>query len=136
MTFIDIGNYWISAEFRENSLGNIKPGASAEAVFDALPGRVYQATVATIGWGVARGTGSGQTGSASLGTLPTVPNQTGWVRDPQRFPVRLDVDSDRAPPGIRYNSQASVIVYADPNPITSTIGWLWIRLVSVFSYVV
>ena len=136
MTFINISDYWISAEFRENSLGNVKPGAFAEAVFDALPGRVYRATVTTIGWGVARGTGSGQTGSASLGILPTVPNQTGWVRDPQRFPVRLDVDADRAPPGIRYNSQVSVIVYADPNPITRTIGWLWIRLVSVFSYVV
>lgn len=136
MTFIDIGDYWISAEFRENSLGNIQPGAPAEAVFDALPGRVYRATVTTIGWGVARGTGGGQTGSASLGGLPTVPNQTGWVRDPQRFPVRLDVESDRAPPGVRYNSQVSVIVYADSNPITSTIGWLWIRLVSLFSYVV
>jgi multidrug resistance efflux pump len=136
MTFIDVSDYWISAEFRENSLGNIKPGASAEAVFDALPGRIYRATVATIVWGAARGTGGGQTGSASLGILPTVPNQTGWVRDPQRFPVRLDVDSEHAPPGIRYNSQVSVIVYADSNPITSTIGWLWIRLVSVFSYVV
>jgi multidrug resistance efflux pump len=135
MTFIDLRDYWISAEFRENSLGNIRPGAAAEVVFDALPSRVFPAKVATIGWGVARGTANGQTGSASLGVLPTVPNQTGWVRDPQRFPVRLDVDSDSVPPGIRYNSQASVIVYADDNPITSTIGWLWIRLASVLSYV-
>jgi hypothetical protein len=39
------------------------------------------------------------------------------------------------PSNIGYNSQASVIVYADDNPITSAIGWLWIRLVSVFIHV-
>ena len=38
--------------------------------------------------------------------------------------------------GNRYNSQASVIIYADSNVITSSIGWLWIRLVSLLSYVV
>jgi multidrug resistance efflux pump len=130
LTIVDIRDYWVSAEFRENSLGNVKPGASAEVVFDVLPGRVYPATVDSIGWGVAR---IGQPGS--LGSLPTVRNQSGWIRDPQRFPVRLKVDSDRAPPGIRYNAQASVIVYADSNPITSAIGWLWIRLVSLLSYV-
>ncbi len=132
LTFIDIRDYWVSAEFRENSLGNVKPGDQAEIVFDVLPGRIYQGTVMNIGWGVARGS---QTGASSLGTLPTVKNQTGWVRDPQRFPVRIDVISEKAPPGARYNAQANVIVYASSNPITDGIGWLWIRLVSLLSYV-
>ena len=131
LTFIDLRDYWLSAEFREASLGNVKAGAPAEVAFDVLPGRVYQASVATIGWGVAR---IGQTGSR--GSLPTVRNQSGWIRDPQRFPVRINVASDGIPPGIRYNSQASVIIYADSNVITSSIGWLWIRLVSLLSYVV
>jgi multidrug resistance efflux pump len=132
LTFIDLRDYWVSAEFRENSLGNVKPGDRAEVVFDILPGRIYQGTVETIGWAVAR---AGQTGASSLGTLPTVKNQTGWVRDPQRFPVRIDVPSKDGPYGIRYNSQANVIVYASSNPITDAIGWLWIRLVSILSYV-
>jgi multidrug resistance efflux pump len=132
LAFIDIRDYWVSAEFRENSLGNVKAGDSAEIVFDVLPGRIFQGTVKNIGWGVAR---AGQTGSSSLGALPTVKNQTGWVRDPQRFPVRIDVISEKAPPGVRYNAQASVIVYASGNPITNAIGWLWIRLVSILSYV-
>ena len=130
LAFIDIRDYWVSAEFRENSLGNVKPGDQAEITFDVLPGRVYPGTVENIGWAVARG----QTGAGSMGALPTVKNQTGWVRDPQRFPVRIDV-AGKAPPGVRYNAQANVIVYAGGNPITDGIGWLWIRLVSLLSYV-
>jgi len=130
LTFIDIRDYWVSAEFRENSLGNVKPGDPVEIAFDVLPGRIYQGTVENIGWAVARG----QTGAGSMGALPTVKNQTGWVRDPQRFPVRIDV-AGKAPPGVRYNAQANVIIYAGGNPITDGIGWFWIRLVSLLSYV-
>ncbi|MBC7953270.1 MAG: HlyD family secretion protein [Rhodospirillaceae bacterium] len=129
MTFIDLGDYWVSAEFRENSLGNITPGDRAEIVFDVLPGRVFPAIVHNVGWGVARG---GQTGPG--GELPTIRNNSGWVRDPQRFPVRLSMATDAVPQGIRYNSQANAIVYADDNPFTRAIGWLWIRLVSVLTY--
>ena len=117
LAFIDIRDYWVSAEFRENSLGNVKPGEQAEITFDVLPGRIYQGTVENIGWAVARG----QTGAGSMGALPTVKNQTGWVRDPQRFPVRIDV-AGKAPPGVRYNAQANVIIYAGGNPITTGSG--------------
>jgi multidrug resistance efflux pump len=131
MTFIDIRDYWVSAEFRENSLGNMEPGDRAEIVFDVLPGEIFPATVENIAWGVAR---SGQTGPG--GEMPTLRNQSGWVRDPQRFPVRLAVATEKAPPGIRYNSQANVIIYAADNPVTSAIGWLWIRLVMILTYVI
>ena len=130
LAFIDIRDYWVSAEFRENSLGNVKPGDQAEITFDVLPGRIYRGTVENIGWAVARG----QTGAGSMGALPTVKNETGWVRDPQRFPVRIDV-AGKAPPGVRHNAQANVIIYAGGNPITDGIGWFWIRLVSLLSYV-
>lgn len=131
MTFIDIGDYWVSAEFRENSLENVAPGDRAEIVFDVLPGRIFPATVENIAWGVAR---SGQTDAG--GAMPTIRNQSGWVRDPQRFPVRLQVATEKAPPGMRYNSQVNVIIYADDNPITSAIGWFWIRLVSILTYAI
>lgn len=131
MTFIDLGDYWISAAFRENSLGRITPGDRAEIVFDALPGRTFPAIVDNIGWGVAR---SGQTGPG--GEMPTISNEKGWIRDPQRFPVRLTVETSTVPKGIRYNSQANVIVYADDNPVTRAIGWLWIRLVSILTYAI
>ena len=92
LTFIDIRDYWVSAEFRENSLGNVKPGDQAEIIFDVLPGRIYRGTVENIGWAVARGP---RPAPAVMGALPTVKNQTGWVRDPQRFPVRIDVSPGR-----------------------------------------
>ncbi len=130
LTFLDARDYWLNAELRENSLELISPGDPAEIVYDALPGRVFPATVESIGWGVSR---SGQ--ADSQGDLPTVRNQSGWIRDPQRFTVRLRPIFDEPPTGIRYNSQANVIVYAGDNPVAGAIGWLWIRLVSILTYV-
>lgn len=131
LTFLDAGDIWLNADFRENSLELISPGDRAEIVYDALPGRVFPATVESIGWGVSR---SGQ--AESQGDLPTVRNQSGWIRDPQRFTVRLRPIFEEPPTGIRYNSQANVIVYAGDNPIAGAIGWLWIRLVSILTYVI
>ena len=131
LTFIDIRDVWINADFRENSLELVSPGDRAEVLFDALPGRIFPATVESIGWGVAR---SGQTGTE--GSLPTIRNQSGWVRDPQRFTVRLRSTAEEPPLGVRHNSQANVIIYADDNPVTSAVGWFWNRLVSVFTYVI
>lgn len=136
LTFIDIRDIWLNAEFRENSLGNMEPGDRAEVTFDVLPGRVFDATVRSIGWGVAadeQGSGGSQSGT---GDLPTIRNQSGWVRDPQRFPVQIDVARDEPLAGIRYGSQANVIVYASDDPITRALGWLWIRLVAVLTYVI
>ncbi len=131
LTFLDAGDIWLNADFRENSLELVSPGDPAEIVYDALPGRVFSATVESIGWGVSR------TGQAnSQGDLPTVHNQSGWIRDPQRFTVRLRPIFEELPTGIRYNSQANVIVYAGDNPIAAAIGRLWIRLVSILTYVI
>ena len=56
------------------------------------------------------------------------------VREPQRFLVRLNFVGD-PPQGIRYGTQATVVVYADENPILHALGGFWIRLVSVLTYV-
>ena len=40
MTFIDTSDAWINANFRENSLENVKAGDPVELVLDALPGRI------------------------------------------------------------------------------------------------
>lgn len=135
LTFIDLRDIWLNAEFRENSLGNVAPGDRAEVVFDVLPGRVFDATVRSIGWGVAAGQSSPGAPSGT-GDLPTIRNQSGWVRDPQRFPVLLDIATDKPPLGVRYGSQANVIVYASDDPVTRAIGWLWIRIVALFTYVI
>jgi multidrug resistance efflux pump len=126
LTFLDAGTIWIAAAFKENSLEHIRAGNVAEVVFDSLPGRVFTARVESVGWGVA----SGSTPSAGL---PTIRNDSGWIREPQRFAVRI-VFTDRPPMGVRYGSQANVVVYTGSNPVMNRLGAFWIRLISVLTY--
>lgn len=130
MTFIDAGTIWISAAFKENSLENVAVGNRAEVLFDALPGQVFPATVESVGFGVSQGGTDPNTG------LPTIRNDSSWVKEAQRFPVRLTMEeAERPQGGVRYGSQATVVVYTGDNPVTNAWGSLWIRIVSVLTYV-
>jgi multidrug resistance efflux pump len=128
MTFIDARSYWIVASLRENSLQHVQPGAPVEIVFDVLPGQIFTGRVESIGWGVSN------YNSGSQGGLPTIKNQTGWIRDPQRFPVRIELDAEGYVPGLRHGSQANVIIYTGDNSIANWLGEIWIHLVSVLTY--
>jgi multidrug resistance efflux pump len=130
MTFVDIRSVWILALYRENNLGNIKAGDRVEVVLDVRPGRVFPARVESVGWGVSQD----EIASSSQG-LPTIRLETGWMREAQRFPLRIEFDGTEFPKGIRVGSQANTIVYTGDNPILNALGWLWIRLVSLLSYV-
>jgi multidrug resistance efflux pump len=126
LTFLDAGTIWIAAAFKENSLEFIRGGNTAEVVFDTFPGRVFEARVESVGWGVS-------SGSAPSSGLPSFRNDSGWIREPQRFPVRLVFDGI-PPRGVRYGSQANVVIYTGSNPVMNTLGAFWIRLVSVLTY--
>jgi len=129
MTFISRDDVWLLAAMRENSLGVLAPGQTAEVVLDALPGRVFEASVRSIGWGIAGGSVDPSTG------LPKTTDDSGWLTDPQRFPVHLVFDVERPPVGARYGSKAAVIVYAGGNPVMDVIAWLRIRLIALLTYV-
>ncbi len=128
LTFIDASTIWVAADYKENSLEYVAPGDDAEAVLDSLPGQVFAMRVESVGWGVSQGSSDTSSG------LPSVRNQSGWIREPQRFPVRL-VFRDGPPRGIRYGSQVNVVIYTGPNPVMNAIGSFWIRLISVLTYV-
>jgi multidrug resistance efflux pump len=131
MTFIDVGTIWISAAFKENSLEKVSVGNAAEILFDAVPGKLYPATVESVGYGVSQGGGVDPTTG-----LPTIKNDSGWVKEAQRFPVRLNISEDARPDGgVRYGSQATVVIYTGDNPVTNALGSLWIRAISVLTYV-
>jgi hypothetical protein len=70
--------------------------------------------------------------------LASPPPDQGWVRDPQRFPVRIMVLPDEAKnAGIdvgRSGAQANVIIFTGDSPIMNPIGRLWIKLVALLSY--
>jgi len=131
LTFLDARLIWLNAFLRENSLENIRPGARAEIVLDVLPGRVLPARVNSLGWGVGEDDTDPTTG------LPkTHPNSGGWFAPAQRFPVQLVLDtSDRPPNSARYNGRASAIVYTGDHPVANALAWLWIRVISVLTFV-
>jgi len=130
LTFIDTSDAWINANFRENSLENVKAGDPVELVLDTLPGRVFSAKVESVGWGVSQGSIDPDTG------LPKINESMGLVRNPQRFTVKIEPNrQDYAPGSVRYGSQANVIVYATDNAVVNTIGAFWIRLVAILTYV-
>ncbi|MDZ4367194.1 MAG: HlyD family secretion protein, partial [Afipia sp.] len=128
LTFIDATSIWISANFKENSLEHMSNADRAEVVIDSLPGSIFTAKVESIGWGVSQNSVDPNTG------LPTIRNSTGWVRDPQRFPVRLVFDGTLPRGGVRFGSQVNVVVYTGSNPVANAIGAAWIRIISVLTY--
>jgi len=132
LSFIADGPRWLTAAMRENQLGNIAPGNRAYVAFDDRPGEVFPARVESVGWGIAQG------GEAPVGQLPTVDAPAGWLREPQRFPVRivLDAPADAAQklaPG-RSGAQASVVVLTRERSLMNPLSRLWMWMVAKLSY--
>jgi multidrug resistance efflux pump len=131
LSFINAGPRWISAEMRENQLGNVRPGNRVLVVLDEQPGVVFEGVVDSIGWGITQGN------EAPTGQLPNVQPATGWLREPQRFPVRILLkpteDGDQLAAG-RSGAQANIMILTDDDSILNPIGWLWIRAVAWMSY--
>ncbi|HEY5711234.1 MAG TPA: HlyD family secretion protein [Allosphingosinicella sp.] len=131
LSFIRRGTRWISADMRENQLGNLARGNRVLVVLDHSPGRVFEGRVDSIGWGITQG------GEAPTGQLPTVEADTGWLREPQRFPVRIMLTPSNAGEELalgRSGAQANVIVFTDQNSLLNPIGRLWIWIVAWLSY--
>jgi multidrug resistance efflux pump len=128
MTFISFSDLWIQANFRENSLANIEAGQSVDIALDMLPGKIFKGEVVSKGYAVK------QASYGATGDLMTIKGQSGWLRDAQRFPVRIHF-SDESAYGYRFGgAQVDVQVYGD-SAVLNALGWVWIRLMSLFSYV-
>jgi len=129
MTFLSSTDVWVQAYLRENSLGNVKPGDEAEVVLDIAPGRVFKGVVTSSGFGIKWGS------SSQPGELPSVSNSRDWLRDPQRFPVIVHFVGDESLGLRREGGQADVIIYTGDDFLMNSLGKLWIRAMSLFSYV-
>jgi multidrug resistance efflux pump len=128
MTFISSDDVWVQADFTENNLGHVEPGNRVQILFDVLPGRLLEGTVRGTGFGV-------DVDSTALGELPTIENDTNWLRESQRFPVLVDVDTGNIRKlGVRVGSQATVTVYTGERPVLNTIARLRMRIASYLSY--
>jgi len=84
LTIIPLTNLWVTANFKETQLGEMRPGQDVTIKVDALGGRKFHGTVTQIG---------GATGSR-LSLFPPE-NATGnYVKVVQRIPVRIDFTKD------------------------------------------
>ncbi|WP_231758446.1 HlyD family secretion protein [Microbulbifer elongatus] len=131
LTLISREDFWISADYTENNLGHLQKGTPVEILLDSLPGRVLKGRILDIGAGVNAGR------TPTPGALPEIRNNRDWLRQAQRFPVRVTFD-ETPPPEVlaqlRIGGQASVIAYSDDHFILRQLGKLYIRIMSYLSY--
>ena len=131
LTLITIQDVWIKAEFTENNLGHMRAGTPVDIVVDAIPGKIFKGKIRSIGLGVSAGT------TPAAGNLPTIENNRDWLRQSQRYPVMVDFDDlrdQRLKDHLRIGGQVEVMAYTESGVVLNTIGRLYIRLMSWFSY--
>ncbi len=86
LNLIDNRVWYVVANFRENFLGNIKPGMTAQVYLLSYPNHPLRGIVQGVGWALYQQNG------ASVEGLPQVEPTLNWVRLSQRFPVRITLD--------------------------------------------
>ncbi|MEN4922446.1 HlyD family secretion protein [Achromobacter spanius] len=130
MTLIAIHDVWINADMTENNLGHVEPGTPVSIILDALPGRVFEGRVRSVGYGVSVGPGT------PPGSLPSVQNSRDWLRPAQRFPVAIEINPGELPSlrGVRVGGQAEVMAFPSPGNPLNPLGRLYLRLMSWLSY--
>lgn len=130
MTFVSSTDVWVQANLRENSIANIKAGDAVDIALDVAPGRVFSGTVSSVGYAVKQPSGG------AAGEAVTVQGTSGWLRDAQRFPVIIHFTDESARGLRRAGGQADVQIYTgSSNFLLNTLGRIWIRLMSLLSFI-
>lgn len=118
----------ISADFREKSITDVKPGTSALIVYDAFPGQLFEGTLSSRDFGIAQGQ------NLANGVLATPDDSDRWVRDAQRIRVYVKQDGETSN-SLVSGSKATVMVENTNSSILRFIGHLQMRIVSWLHYV-
>ncbi len=134
MTFVSFEEVWVEAYMTENNLARIAIGNRAEISLDLYPARIFPGQVTSITIGAA----APQAGTSSDG-LPKPPEVAGWMRDPQRFPVRIRMEnygtgSETVDIRRMLNGQADVVVFTGDSAILNALAMAWIRFMGWVSY--
>ena len=107
---VDGGSYWVAAYFKETQLPSIEVGQQARVTLMGYDGPPLVGTVRSVGWGIYLPDGS----SDAAALLPAVNQTVDWVRLPQRFPVRIEVNgSPRMPLRIGQTASVSMVDATD-----------------------
>ncbi len=129
ITLVDANNWWIIANFQENSLERIRTGQPAELSIATYPGKIFKGKVESIYWGVSTGQG------IPSGDLPDVQNPGNWVRLAQRIPVRLSLENLDSKYPLRIGGTVSVAVFTEKGVILNNLARLWLRIGSYVNYI-
>jgi multidrug resistance efflux pump len=130
LTFIDAGAAWITVDFRENQLGKVNAGDPARVMFDAVPGRIFDARVQSVAWGINPGR------DVRDGLVVSKPDNR-WFEPARRIPVRLELAGgvDAWPRAVPVGGKVHAIVLAeDGGGLVAFIARLTQRLRSWFSF--
>jgi multidrug resistance efflux pump len=105
LALVDNNSYWIHGFFRENTIGDIRPGNKAIVTLMTYPDTPLEGVVDSLGWGIAQ-----QDGSTGEQLLPAISPTFAWIRLAQRVPIRIHLTD--VPDGIelRVGTTASVLV--------------------------
>lgn len=128
VTLVSNSDLWIQANLKENNLSKLSIGDQADVIFDIEPGKVYQGIVKSIAYGVS-------TDRTNPGGLPQINTTQGWLRDPQRFPVVIEIEDQEILKKLRQGGQAEIVVYTDDNWLLNSLASLRITILSYLSYV-
>jgi multidrug resistance efflux pump len=130
LTFIDAGAAWITVDFRENQLGKVDVGDPARILFDAVPGRIFDARVQSVAWGINPGR------DVREGLVVSKPDNR-WFEPARRIPVRLELEGgvEAWPRAVPVGGKVHAIVLAEKgNGVLVWIARVSQRLRSWFSF--
>ncbi|WP_418641518.1 HlyD family secretion protein [Vibrio chaetopteri] len=108
LALIDENSFWVFGFFRENQLPQIKPGSDARVTLMSHPDTHLEATVDSIGWGIAP-----KDGTVGYNLLPNVNPVFQWIRLAQRIPVRISIKELPEGVHLRFGLSASIMVMED-----------------------
>ena len=133
LTLLDASDVWVEAYMTENNIGRAAVGSPAEVVLDIHPGRILEGRIESFGGAVS------VSGADTPGKLASAPIAKGFLRDPERFPVRIVLSGHEAGDAeddlkLQLNGQADVILYLSENTLLNFIGRAYIRAVSYLTY--
>jgi multidrug resistance efflux pump len=107
LALVDVNSYWVVGFFKENYIEGIREGDRAIVTLMSYRDKPLEGRVDSLGWGISQ-----DDGSTGFDMLPTISATFEWIRLAQRVPVRIHIDLDKLPGGVklRVGTTTSVLV--------------------------
>ena len=128
VTLVSNNTMWVQANLKENNISNIEIGNEVDVIFDVDPGEIYKGKIKSISYGVSADRNN-------AGGLPRISTAQGWLRDPQRFPVIVEIEDPEIKRKLRQGSQVEIVVYTGNNWLLNSLASIRIYIISKLSYV-